>query len=38
MAKINVIGAFIGLGVAIIGVIILIIGGKKWKNTQERKW
>ena len=30
MAKINVIGAFIGLGVAIIGIIILIIGGKEW--------
>lgn len=29
MAKIKVIGAFIGLGVAIIGIIILIIGGKE---------
>lgn len=29
MAKIKVIGAFIGLSVAIIGIVILIIGGKK---------
>ena len=29
MAKIKVIGTFIGLGIAIIGIIILIIRGKK---------